>query len=244
MCKTRKKLLIHLLENTKITNEWCCAVCTKNAFSFVLCVVVPRRVGLDLRQVYPDCSNCTGCRQTVTTHAHISCLHPISNVREFSVILRRDICHGFWGNPLPQVLVYSLTHANSMLTHMTLYVCYVTWKVWLSESFVQFQGKEGERKHVWCSAASPHSEEGLCIASAYCTASLKPEAALVCVWMRLEGGWFLTSPWREKGCPHKQPPQANALNSQIHRLYFSLLQSLTPLSSFPWNARAPLFLSK
>lgn len=76
------------------------------------------------------------------------------------------------------------------------------------------------------------------------TVSLKPEAALVCVWMRLEGGGFLTSPWRERGCPHKQPPQANALNSQIHRLYFSLLQSLTPLSSFPWNARAPLFLSK
>lgn len=74
--------------------------------------------------------------------------------------------------------------------------------------------------------------------------SLTPRAALVCVWMRLEGGWFLTSPWREKGCPHKQPPQANALNSQIHRLYFSLLQSLTLLTSFPWNAWASLFLSK
>lgn len=118
---------------------------------------------------------------------------------------------------------------------MTLYVCYVTWKVWLSESFVKFQGKEGERKHVWCSAASPHSEEGLCIASAYCLPASLSEAQ-GCTRVRLEGGWFLTSPWREKGCPHKQPPQANALNSQIHRLYFSLLQSLTPLSSFPWNA--------
>lgn len=90
-------------------------------------------------------------------------------------------------------------------------------KVQLSDSFAQFQGKEAQHKAVLDAVHHPLTgKEAFCVASA-CIPPAPLSEAQGCTRERLNetrGRMISDELAARKGCPHKQPPEANALNSQ------------------------------
>lgn len=72
--------------------------------------------------------------------------------------------------------------------------------------------------------------------------SLKPQGTLQCVFYttvcldETRGRATSDELVARKKAAHTQPPEANALNSQIYFFFFFLVQNRTVLSSFLWNA--------